>query len=508
MAEQGIHEQVLVQGTAVDGDEGAVGPGAGLVDGRRDKLLAGARLADDEDVGHGGRGLEDVGAQVLHGGGGAHKAVFGDVVQLRHVLGWFAGPAGVLHELLVELFLLAAAQAVEQGVDGILELFELPGHGRQHQRVGAVAVDAHVHFIGQAAQALGGAACQPGQAQAQQADAGQQADAVDADDLDAGAGGGEAGVQHGQAAHDGTRAVGIGGKGDGREADAFHGAVLLPPGIAVVQEDLAGVPGLDVGDHGPVIDVVGAWPEGGAETGAAELALEAGAQRVAVEAAAGLVRLQILGLEEHPALVVEEDAADAGLVVGGAQGSGRRREHADGVAQDGQVQRKDEHALKDALAVVDGRGEADDVKGDALHGIVERDHGIDHFQGLADLHMAGPLGRAQAGEGVAHGGGGDIGRDGDDLAAVAEQQIALGGIRAHEGHLAVAQAFGTHAELEAAHHIFGVHGAGGQDEELVSGLCENLLKRKAHGLSLQLGIAGYCAIDQGFDTASRCEENK
>lgn len=149
---------------------------------------------------------------------------------------------GVLHELLVELFLLAAAQAVEQGVDGILELFELPGHGRQHQRVGAVAVDAHVHFIGQAAQALVVPRASQAQAQSQQADAGQQADAVDADDLDAGAGGGEAGVQHGQAAHDGTRAVGIGGKGDGREADAFHGAVLVSPGIAVVQEDLAGVP--------------------------------------------------------------------------------------------------------------------------------------------------------------------------------------------------------------------------------------------------------------------------
>ena len=254
--------------------------------------------------------------------------------------------------------------------------------------------------------------------------------------------------------------------------------------------------------------MVGAGPEGGAETGAAELALEAGAQRVAVERAAGHVRVQVLGLEEHPALAVEEDAADAGLVVGGTQGRGRRREHADGITQDGQVQRKDEQALEDALGIIDGCGKADDVKGDALHGIVERHHGIDHFQGLADLHMAGPLGRAQTGEGVAHGGGGDIGRDGDDLAAVAEQQIALGGIRAHEGHLAVAQAFGTHAELEAAHHIFGIHGAGGQDEELVSGLCENLLKRKAHGLGMQLGIAGYCAIDQGFDTASRCEENK
>ena len=166
------------------------------------------------------------------------------------------------------------------------------------------------------------------------------------------------------------------------------------------------------------------------------------------------------------------------------------------------------HALENALGIIDGRGEADDVQGDALHGIVERDHGVDHFQRLADLHMSGPLGRAQAGEGVAHGGGGDVGRDGDDLAAVAEQQIALGGIRAHEGHLAIAQALGTHAELETPYHVLGLHGTRGQDEELVSGLCENLLKRKAHGLRLQLGIAGYCAIDEGFDTASRCEENK
>ena len=267
------------------------------------------------------------------------------------------------------------------------------------------------------------------------------------------------------------------------------------------------MPALDAGDHGPVVDVVGAGPEGGAEAGAAELALEARAQRIAVEAA-GLVRVQVLGLEEHPALVVEKDAADAGLVIGGAQGRGRRGEHADGVTQDGQVQGEDEHALEDALGVIDGRGEADDVKGDALHGIVERDHGIDHFQGLADLHMTGPLGRAQTGEGVAHGGGGDVGRDGDDLAAVAEQQIALGRIRAHEGHLAVAQALGAHAELEAPHHVLGFHGARGQDEELVPGLCENLLKRKAHGLGLQLGIAGYCAVDEGLDTASRCEENK
>ncbi len=48
MPEQLRFQQVLGDGGAVDGDEGLVAPGAGPVDGARQQLLAGARLAVDE----------------------------------------------------------------------------------------------------------------------------------------------------------------------------------------------------------------------------------------------------------------------------------------------------------------------------------------------------------------------------------------------------------------------------------------------------------------------------
>src|SRR5215210_3165684 len=60
-----------VSGTAVDGDEGAVGAGAVVVDGARDQLLARARLAVDEDVRVRGRDLLDEAEDALQGLAGA-----------------------------------------------------------------------------------------------------------------------------------------------------------------------------------------------------------------------------------------------------------------------------------------------------------------------------------------------------------------------------------------------------------------------------------------------------
>ena len=65
MAEELGFEQCLGQGAAVDGDELPAAAGV-VVDGARDQLLAGARLAGDQ---HGGHGLGDAlhdGEDLLH----------------------------------------------------------------------------------------------------------------------------------------------------------------------------------------------------------------------------------------------------------------------------------------------------------------------------------------------------------------------------------------------------------------------------------------------------------
>ena len=75
MAEQLGLDQVRGDGAAVDGDEGAPAPGAGLVDGAGEQFLAGAGLALDQD-GDGARGgAAGAGDGALHGGAAVDDGV-------------------------------------------------------------------------------------------------------------------------------------------------------------------------------------------------------------------------------------------------------------------------------------------------------------------------------------------------------------------------------------------------------------------------------------------------
>ena len=65
MAEQFAFQKIFRQGRAVDLDEGFVGPGACLVDGPGDQLLAGAGLAQKQGGGPAGRHLVDVVVHIL-----------------------------------------------------------------------------------------------------------------------------------------------------------------------------------------------------------------------------------------------------------------------------------------------------------------------------------------------------------------------------------------------------------------------------------------------------------
>ena len=253
--------------------------------------------------------------------------------------------------------------------------------------------------------------------------------------------------------------------------------------------------------------MLGAGPEGRAETGATEIPAKAGPHRVGTQGLFSGTSIQAFGLEEHPAVPVEKKAAHAGFLaaVDGRVGRGKQRH---GVAQGPEIQRKDQNALKVARRVVDGRGKTQHIKCQALQRLVDGHHGIRYFQRLAHADIAGLLAGADAVEGARRSVQGHMGRHGNDFAAVIEEKITVFGRQAHEGHFAIAQAVGPGAEFEAAHHLLPVHGAGGQDQQLVARFHQNLLQRKAHGLGLELRVARYCTIDDVFDAAPGSEKDK
>jgi len=70
-----VGDKLRREGPAVEGDKGATGPMAALVEGTGDQFLAGAALTQDEDVAVHGRDAADGGKDRLHGWGTADHAV-------------------------------------------------------------------------------------------------------------------------------------------------------------------------------------------------------------------------------------------------------------------------------------------------------------------------------------------------------------------------------------------------------------------------------------------------
>ena len=253
--------------------------------------------------------------------------------------------------------------------------------------------------------------------------------------------------------------------------------------------------------------MLGAGPEGRAEAGAAEISAKTGPYRVGAQEAFAGIRVQAFGLEEHPAVPVEKEAAHAGFLaaVDGCVGRGKQRH---GVAQGLEIQRKNQNALKIARRVVNGRGKTQHIKRQALQRLVDGHHGIGYFQRLAHVDVAGFLAGTDVVEGARRGVQSHVRGHGNDFAAVIEEKIAAFRRQAHEGHFAIAQAVGPGAEFEAAHHLLPVHGAGGQDQQLVARFHQGLLQRKAHCLGLKSRVARYCTIDDVFDAAPGGEKDK
>ncbi len=239
--------------------------------------------------------------------------------------------------------------------------------------------------------------------------------------------------------------------------------------------------------------------ESRAEAGPAEIAAETGPYRVGTQVFFTAIVAGRFGLKKHPAALVEKKAEHLGFLPR-ADGRFRRRVQRHGVAQRGKIQRENQNALKVSGRVVNGRGKTQHIEGQALQRFVNGHHGIDHFQGLAYVHMAGPLARTDIVKGPGRSVQGHMGRYGDDLAAVAQKKIAVFRRQAHEGHFAIAQAVGAGAESEAARHFLLFHGAGGENQQLVACFHQYLFQRKAHGLGLQFCIAHYCAIDEICET--------
>jgi hypothetical protein len=108
VAEQlGLH-QVWGYGAAVDGDEGPVEAGAGLVDGAGQEFLAGAGLALDQDRDGAGRDPAGAGNDPLHGG-----AAVDDGGELRGLRGQAGGEA--------IKFAVGAGEQVREEVGGDVE---------------------------------------------------------------------------------------------------------------------------------------------------------------------------------------------------------------------------------------------------------------------------------------------------------------------------------------------------------------------------------------------------
>ena len=135
-AEQLGGQQGLAQGTAVDGDEGAIAPGARAVDCARDQLLAGAGFAADEHRRVGGSDARDDPTEAQHDRRAAHERLAArghHVAQVRQPAADVVAFDGAPGERDVEL------------VAGHLELaragLEIGDHARAQQRRGQHAPD-------------------------------------------------------------------------------------------------------------------------------------------------------------------------------------------------------------------------------------------------------------------------------------------------------------------------------------------------------------------------------
>ena len=494
MPEERIHEQAFVQCAAVDGDEWPGVPGAQAVDGGGDKLFARARFAHHQHVGRDLGGLAHLFVEGPHGRGIAHQPVGGQILRMGQIQHGFAPPLGVVFRLLAAAELFGQAQPFQQGVYARAQAFQLHGQRGEPQGGGAVCGIAFLQAPGHAVQAAAHLAGQPPQAQAQKQKSSAEGGDVDAHDLHARAGGGEAGVQHGQATqhHGGGRHLRL--KTDGHIADPLHAHLsVAPDGDAFTHGQLARTALLHVGHHAPVAEVVRAGAEGQVKARSAEVAGKARPHDVCIQTFFAQAGVLGLGLEEHPAFTVKKQAAHARFRFGGNGGFGGGVGR-DGVAQFAQIQRKKQTAREFALAVVNRRGKAQHVECHGLHGAVHRHQRVDRLQRLPHSDVAGPLLTAH----VVEGAGGAFQRGfwghADDLALVVYEDIAVFRGNPHEGHLPVTQPLGPDTKAKTFGHGPQVHGAGGQDEQLIAGFGQGFFQRQAHGLGLELCVARNCAI--------------
>ena len=297
MPEQGVEQQVLVQPAAIDGDERLSGAATELVDARGRQLLTGAGLAHHKDIGLRPGGLADHALERGH-----ERALADEVGDLAHQL-----PAQAGREFTVKGHLLALGDHLDVLV-ALPDLLLLVLDGQDHL-VQGVFQDYGFAVVAAQAHRAQGLLLEDGADLRSQGQHGPGNDPADEDDQqrDERCGIGHAAAVHvGQAADDLGVLVRLGMEAHRREDDE----VLVAQNarrcgqVLGVHEPL--LPGLHFHDHAPVGFVPSRGPEGLVVLRHAVVAGHAQAGYLHRKALIGL--LQVLGLEEHPALVVEEKA--------------------------------------------------------------------------------------------------------------------------------------------------------------------------------------------------------
>ncbi|KAF5031361.1 hypothetical protein DSECCO2_628530 [anaerobic digester metagenome] len=149
VAEQGVHEQILIQRPAIDRNERPRSPDAGPVDRFGRQFLAGAGFADDKHVGHDLGGLLNHGVQVADGLAGADDAewcsAFGRVVDVTSCLHERIEAYGLPLQLLQRLdlpdfgLLARRVQLQDEHIHRVLEMAQFLGQGRKAEDGGIFA---------------------------------------------------------------------------------------------------------------------------------------------------------------------------------------------------------------------------------------------------------------------------------------------------------------------------------------------------------------------------------
>ena len=499
MAEQGVHEQVLVQGAAVDGEERALGAVADRVDGLGGEFLAGAGLADDEHVGQHPRRLVDVLAQAGHRAAAADNAVERHGQQLRIEAGAAADLPVQVHRLahavvLVEPFAQQGVgprhlQADEEDVDGFLELADLreqraEGHGR-----GVVAGGADFHRLGELVERPADPPAHEVHDRHHQHRTRGEAEGQGAGHLVGGGHEHEAGVDAADAAEDALGFVAL-GKNQGHVAEiqgpVRGGGRHERPG----DEHLSGSRRLHVGDHGPVEITAEIRAEGGAEPGPADIALQTDAEKFHRQF--GLPVFGRFGLEHEPAGGVEKKALLLlALLREQVQGRLFRVVHRDDIAQTAQIHTQGELSPVFFFFGIHRRGQADHMHGHGPHPALGRHRRVDDLGGVAEMDEP----RRFAGHLVA------AGKNAEPVAQGLFQRYRHQGRAGVDEHKALLRGLALEGHLAVAVPLLRGHGAQvGEDRlhaqrpprqvlELVTGSVQQLVDFMGLGQGAHLGVA-------------------